>query len=92
MYGFVKPGLAPDDPSKSTPARSTGTTRDKAPQESGHIAWMQSRLNAHGAKPTLEIDGGYWKLTAAAVKAFQAANGLKADGEVGAKTWTALAK
>ena len=91
VYGYVKPGLAPDDPSVYT-----GTIYrydpDKTLQESAHIAWMQIRLNAHGAKPPLEIDGQYGKLTAAAVKAFQKANGLKEDGQVGPKTWTALAK
>ena len=91
VYGYVKPGLAADDPSKYT-----GTVYrydpDKALQESGHIAWMQGRLNAHGAKPPLEIDGVYGKLTAAAVRVFQKANRLAVDGQVGRKTWTALAK
>jgi hypothetical protein len=53
------------------------------------VADLQTILNArYGAD--LEVDGNFGKATEAAVKAFQRANGLTADGIVGAKTWKAL--
>ena len=53
------------------------------------VADLQTILNArYGAD--LEVDGNFGKATEAAVKAFQKANGLTADGVVGAKTWKAL--
>ena len=42
--------------------------------------------------PKYGADGDFGKETEAAVKAFQSENGLKADGVVGEKTWTALEK
>lgn len=41
-------------------------------------------------KVNVEVDGIFGKLTEGAVKAFQKANGLKADGIAGAKTLSAL--
>jgi len=53
------------------------------------VADLQTILNArYGAD--LEVDGNFGKSTEAAVKAFQKANGLTADGVVGPKTWKAL--
>jgi len=53
------------------------------------VADLQTILNArYGAD--LEVDGNFGKATEAAVKAFQKANGLTADGVVGTKTWKAL--
>lgn len=49
---------------------------------------LQSLLNLHGA--SLKIDGVCGKLTDAAVREFQKANGLKIDGIVGKITWAAL--
>ena len=39
-----------------------------------------------------KIDGVKGKSTKKAIKEFQKANGLKADGKVGSKTWEALSK
>jgi hypothetical protein len=54
------------------------------------VTWAQQRLNAHGSK--LTADGQYGPKTAAAVRAFQKAKHLTADGIVGKATWTALGK
>jgi len=47
------------------------------------VAWLQRRL-------AITADGEFGNQTAQAVKAFQKANGLTDDGEVGPKTWGAL--
>lgn len=49
---------------------------------------LQQILNTKGYK--LSVDGDFGPATEAAVKAFQKANGLEVDGEVGEKTWGAL--
>jgi len=48
------------------------------------VKQLQNSLNAHGA--TLTPDGIFGPMTLQAVKAFQSANGLDADGIVGPKT------
>jgi murein L,D-transpeptidase YcbB/YkuD len=60
------------------------------PNMSGAIVQqVQRALKAQGYMPGV-IDGQYGPHTAQAVRAFQAAVGLVADGEVGAKTFKAL--
>jgi Domain of unknown function (DUF4157)/Putative peptidoglycan binding domain len=51
---------------------------------------LQSRLNAAGADPALEIDGRFGEHTRGAVMMFQQSRGLVADGIVGPLTWAAL--
>jgi hypothetical protein len=53
------------------------------------VRQIQQALSQKGQDPG-PIDGDYGPRTAAAVSAFQAANGLVADGEVGPKTARAL--
>lgn len=50
----------------------------------------QTKLNAHGFP--CDTDGVFGKITDRAVKAFQTAKGLTADGIIGKNTWTALDK
>lgn len=56
------------------------------------VTWVQRRLNAHGAKPAVQVDGYCGPRTRDAVKSFQKAHKLTADGIVGRLTWNALAK
>ena len=55
------------------------------------VRQVQSRLKELGFSVG-KIDGIYGWRTAQAVKVFQKRNGLKADGVVGTKTWSALMK
>ncbi|WP_327708152.1 amidase [Streptomyces sp. NBC_00464] len=64
-----------------------------ATQQSGstgaQVKAVQTLLNAQGY-PAGEADSSFGTATQSAVKAFQTARGLEADGVVGSKTWTAL--
>ena len=51
---------------------------------------LQQILNSKGYK--LSVDGNFGPATEAAVKAYQKANHLEVDGEVGEKTWASLMK
>jgi putative chitinase len=51
---------------------------------------LQTDLNTLGANPRLDVDGVLGPTTAAAVKAFQAAAGLKPDGIAGPVTLAAI--
>jgi Putative peptidoglycan binding domain len=65
-------------------------TKGKPLMGGSHVKWIQQRLAAH--KHAVSIDSQYGPKTAAAVKAFQTDSKLTADGQVGSKTWSALAK
>jgi putative chitinase len=53
----------------------------------GHgTVWVQQSMNKLGTEPPLIVDGSFGPATAAAVRAFQQAHGLEADGKVGPQT------
>ena len=63
---------------------------------SSQVGTIQILLNAYGYRDAdgdiLEIDNDFGSRTDYAVRAFQRANGLQADGIVGVNTWSALLK
>ncbi|MDP3730605.1 MAG: peptidoglycan-binding domain-containing protein [Candidatus Omnitrophota bacterium] len=65
--------------------------RPKAGKSKEHIKEIQACLQNAGFYKG-EIDGIKGRGTKRAIKEFQGANGLKADGKVGPKTWELLSK
>lgn len=55
-----------------------------------YVQRLQKMLNAHGAKPELNIDGDFGERTQTAVEAFQKAQKIVVDGVVGDHTWDLL--
>jgi peptidoglycan hydrolase-like protein with peptidoglycan-binding domain len=51
---------------------------------------IQGNLNILGASPPLTVDGQLGPMSVAAIKAFQTAHGLTADGIAGPQTKTAI--
>ncbi len=78
LLGSAEVDVNPDG-SNTITVGSTGVT----------VRNIQTRLKALGY-PVGTVDGKFGKKTLAAVKSFQALNGLTADGKVGAKTMAAL--
>jgi putative peptidoglycan binding protein len=60
----------------------------KRGSEGDMVVWAQERLIGAGVE--VPINGVYGKLTIAAVRAFQEAKGLPADGQIGTGTWESL--
>lgn len=73
---------APRPPSAGTPTLKQGA---KGPA----VKDLQAKLNAKGGYG-LSVDGDFGLRTTNAVKAFQRARGMTADGVVGPRTWSAL--
>ncbi len=82
-------------PAPFTLPASAGTAAPAMPwplvgqgQSGYRVKAVQYLLEAHGT--SLTPDGAFGTGTASAVRAFQSAHGLAADGEVGTATWQAL--
>jgi len=71
----------PAAPSSSSPTLKTGA-------HGAAVSDLQQRLRAHGYN--VSVDGDFGAKTANAVRQFQRAKGLTADGVVGPKTWAKL--
>ncbi len=82
------PTLTPNPALVDTAAKMPTSHLDGAPR--GSVAWVQERLNAHGAAPQIVVDGDFGAKTRVAVKAFQDAKGLSIDGVIGPVTLAAL--
>ncbi|MFC1418115.1 C40 family peptidase [Streptacidiphilus cavernicola] len=83
LYGLSTQGPpAINLQSSQCPANIAGGELD------GCVTTLQSLLVAHGA--SISVDGDFGANTLAAVKAFQTANGLHPDGQVGVQTKAAL--
>jgi putative chitinase len=54
------------------------------------VQWLQEALNDLGADPKIVVDGRYGPATRRAVKRFQAAAGIRADGIAGPITKAAI--
>jgi hypothetical protein len=87
-----KPEPKPDpEPSFDAPPGSRQPTLrkgDKSPD--GWVEYLQTLLNAHLGKGTVDIDGSFGAKTYAAVIKFQQQKKLQVDGTVGNQTWAAL--
>ena len=84
------PTAAPTPAPTAAPSGFTVPQSTLYPGSSGNdVIQVQTRLKALGYYSGV-IDGKYGSGTAAAVMSFQAANGLKADGIAGAKTFARL--
>lgn len=83
-YAIPKGLYREDEIPKSTVRRTL-----RRGSQGDDVAELQEMLNARGYDCG-KVDGIFGKGTEAAVKAFQKANGLDADGVVGRKTWAAL--
>jgi N-acetylmuramoyl-L-alanine amidase len=79
--------------SKEAPVRTNISTRSSSTSVSGreHTKEIQMCLKNAGFYKG-NVDGIKGRGTKKAIKEFQKANGLKADGKVGAKTWEVLSK
>lgn len=79
-----KPSAAPKEAGDTAAYRVTGKPFLRVGMRGPVVEELQRRLIAHGAK--IQADGDFGAGTDAAVRGFQQANGLEADGTVGADT------
>lgn len=87
------PQLPPGPRPSAQPLAGPGTTPARSVLRAGSsgadVRTLQQRLHAHGHDT--EVDGVFGAATTAAVRSFQTAAHLEADGVVGPLTWAALA-
>ncbi|WP_066317023.1 N-acetylmuramoyl-L-alanine amidase [Bacillus sp. FJAT-29814] len=55
-----------------------------------YVGKIQEKVNQYFGKQVVKVDDYYGEKTAAWIKEYQKAHGLKADGEVGPKTWVVM--
>jgi len=96
VWSYVEPAyLTPTwvhfDSRLGPPACSAGYPVVRQGSKGVYVCILQDALNTIGAY-SLGVDGVFGLKTLDAVRAFQRANGLTADGIVGCSTWTALTK
>lgn len=86
----VTPSASVTPGAEKTPAPAYGKKLSYGSQGNG-VKTMQERLKAIGFFPEKQkTTTGFYKVTLAAVKAFQKQNGLNADGIVDEATWNAI--
>lgn len=71
------------------PTLADGTPATQPPGPHLHVEVLQRALRRAGLDPG-PVTGAFNPATVAAIKSFQAANGIVADGVVGPPTWKAL--
>ncbi|MGI5509130.1 peptidoglycan-binding domain-containing protein [Streptomyces sp. CA-106131] len=81
MQAFARGGGYTPPPTTNWPTVQQGATGER-------VKTVQYLLDAHGA--SLTVDGSFGPATDSAVRSFQSAHGLTADGIVGSNTWQAL--
>ena len=96
VWSYVEPAyLTPTwvhfDARLGPPACSAGYPMVRQGSKGVYVCLLQDALNTIGAY-SVGVDGIFGQKTLDAVRAFQRANGLTADGIVGCATWTALTK
>lgn len=94
LWNYVEPAyLAPTwvhvDKRNENPACVTGYPALRLGDKGNYVLILQDALNALGFVGS-GLDGIFGSSTVAAVKQFQEANGLPADGIVGCLTWTEI--
>ena len=91
-YDFI-PGEQPARPDTGETPQTAALPTLRRGAKGENVTRMQQALEATGFPlPKYGIDGSFGRETLSALKAFQKANGLAADGICGPKTWAVLQK
>lgn len=85
----IAPSTETGEAAATSPALATSASAVSFPEESSRIRQIQLALKQAGFDPG-PADGKMGARTKVAIRDFQLANGLEADGKVGPKTWSKL--